>query len=79
MCEPPRHIATFYVAGFQHWNGATVIDQLKAGSPLQLAAEPNNPHDSEAVAPPFADVFRPSVEKSPDKKFAPHRPRTVRG
>ena len=50
MYEPSRHIATFNIAGFQHWDGAPVIDQLKLGSPLQLVAAPDNPHDSEAVA-----------------------------
>ena len=48
--EPSRHISTFYVAGFQFWDGASVIGQLKSGMKLELAAERGNPHDPEAIA-----------------------------
>ena len=50
MYEPSKHIATFYVAGFQYWDGASVINELRAGMQLELAPEPENPHDPEAVA-----------------------------
>lgn len=50
MYEPSRHIATYHIAGFQHWNGALVLNELKPGTELRLAPEPDNPHDSEAVA-----------------------------
>lgn len=48
--EPSRHITTFYVAGFQYWEGASVIGELKPGMKLELAAERGNPHDPEAIA-----------------------------
>lgn len=48
--EPSRHLLTFFIAGFQHWDGASVLGELKAGAQLSLVAEPDNPHDSQAVA-----------------------------
>lgn len=50
MYEPSRHLATFHLAGFQHWDGALVLDRLKPGIELGLAPEPDNPHDPDAVA-----------------------------
>lgn len=50
MYEPSRHITSFHIAGFQHWDGALVLDQLKAGMQLSLVAEPDNPYDPSAVA-----------------------------
>ena len=44
MYEPSRHLATFHLAGFQHWDGALVLDRLKPGIELGLA------HDPDAVA-----------------------------
>lgn len=31
MYEPSRNIMTFHIAGFQFWDGALVLNQLKAG------------------------------------------------
>lgn len=50
MYEPSRHLATYHIAGFQHWEGALVLSELKAGTELRLKAEPDNPYDPEAVA-----------------------------
>ena len=50
MYEPSRQIMSFYVAGFQFWDGALVLGELKAGATLELAPEPGNPHDPDAVA-----------------------------
>ncbi|MGQ5427120.1 HIRAN domain-containing protein [Thermophilibacter sp. ZX-H3] len=50
MYEPSRHVSTFYVAGFQYWDGASVIGELSSGMGLDLAPERDNPHDPEAVA-----------------------------
>ncbi len=50
MYEPSKHVATFYVAGFQYWDGALVIGELKAGMQLDLVPERDNPHDPEAIA-----------------------------
>lgn len=45
-----RLLVDFYVAGMRHWEGATVLDQLKAGKKLKLKYERNNPYDTNAVA-----------------------------
>lgn len=67
MYEPSKHIATYHIAGFQHWDGALVLDQLKPGTPLTLAIEPDNPYDPEAVALFFDSVklgYIPANESS---------------
>ena len=50
MYEPSRQIMSFNIAGFQYWDGALLIGALKPGVALELVAEPDNPHDPEAVA-----------------------------
>lgn len=50
MYEPSRLICAFNIAGFQYWDGATVLNELRAGDCLQLVPEPDNPHDADAVA-----------------------------
>lgn len=48
--EPSRQITSFFIAGFQHWDGASVLSELAVGEGLLLEAEPANPYDPEAVA-----------------------------
>ena len=50
MYEPSRNLMNFYVAGFQHHEGALVLSQLKTGDELALEAQPDNPYDSQAIA-----------------------------
>ena len=50
MYVPSRNLMSFHVAGFQYWDGALVLDQLKPGQQLELVPEIENPHDPEAVA-----------------------------
>ena len=50
MFDPSRHMATYHIAGFQHWDGALALGKLKPGTELHLAPEPENPHDPDAVA-----------------------------
>ena len=50
MYEPSRDIMTFCIAGFSHWSGYEVFDELKIGTKLDLALEPDNPYDPKAVA-----------------------------
>lgn len=51
MCEPSRLILSFFIAGFQYYDGALVLSRLKSGeSGLALVPEPDNPHDPDAVA-----------------------------
>ena len=56
MYEPSRHITSFNVAGFQHWDGALVLSELKPGMQLTLVPEPDNPYDPNAVAILFQGV-----------------------
>jgi len=48
--EPSRRIIDSNVAGFSHWDGFLVFEQLKPGSKLKLVAEFDNPYDPDAVA-----------------------------
>lgn len=45
-----RNLMSFYIAGFQYWDGAMALDALRAGVELELVPEPDNPHDEHAVA-----------------------------
>ena len=56
MYEPSRHLATYYIAGYQHWDGALVLNEHKPGATLRIAPEPENPHDPAAVAIYHEDV-----------------------
>ncbi len=49
MYEPSRHVKSFFVAGFQHYDGALVLDKLKPGKKLKMTHCPDNPHDPNAV------------------------------
>jgi hypothetical protein len=40
----------FYVAGFQYYKGASLINQIKPGEQLKLSADPRNSYDRFAVA-----------------------------
>ena len=64
MFEPSRHVSTFFVAGFQHHDGALVFDKLKVGTQLELAAERDNPYDSNAMALSLDGVMIGYVPKS---------------
>lgn len=50
MYEPCKHYKTFNVAGFQRYDGALVLDQMKPGAPLVMMPERDNPYDPEAIA-----------------------------
>lgn len=56
MYEPSRHIATYCIAGFQHWDGALALGKLKPGTELHLVPEPENPYDPEAMAIYFEEI-----------------------
>lgn len=45
-----RLFSSFYIAGFQRYEGATVFDQLKVGTALSLVPEFDNPYDPDAIA-----------------------------
>ena len=50
MYEPSRHVATFFIAGFQHWDGALLLPELRVGMRLEVVPEPDNPHDPNCLA-----------------------------
>lgn len=50
MYEPSRCLISFYIAGFQYWDGPLVINDMKVGDLLEISPEADNPHDPEAVA-----------------------------
>lgn len=50
MYEPTRKFDSFFIAGFQHHEGAFVLRKLKAGKKLDLVPEPDNPYDPCAIA-----------------------------
>lgn len=50
MYEPSKHYDTFFIAGFQHHDGALALGKLKPGKKLELVPEPDNPYDPDAVA-----------------------------
>ena len=50
MYAPSRQLSSFHVRGFQYWDGALVIGDLKTGSSLELRSEFDNPHDANAIA-----------------------------
>lgn len=50
MYEPSHHLATYFITGFQHWNRALALDQLKPGQRLRMEPESDNPYDPNAIA-----------------------------
>ena len=50
MYQPSRHLFTFFIAGFQHHDGALVTNQMKIGDRIDICPEPDNPYDPEAIA-----------------------------
>lgn len=50
MYEPSKIMQSFFIAGFQYHDGALALKKLKPGKKLELIAEPDNPHDPDAVA-----------------------------
>ena len=37
MYQPSRHLSTFFIAGFQHYDGALVINQMSIGDRTSFA------------------------------------------
>ncbi|GHV43118.1 restriction endonuclease [Bacteroidia bacterium] len=53
--EIDRNFLNCHIAGFQYYDGCQVIDELKVGTPLEIFAETDNPHDSFAVVVYFGE------------------------
>ena len=49
MYEPSKHVKTFHIAGFQHYDGALVLEKLKPGKKLKMVPDPTNPYDPYAI------------------------------
>lgn len=56
MYQPSRTVTTFYVAGMSYWDGVEALGSMTPGDHLRLVAEPDNPHDANAVALYFDDI-----------------------
>ncbi len=57
MYEPSKAFENFHISGFQYWDGARVLPNLKAGQKLKLKPEFDNPFDSNAIA-----IYRKDVK-----------------
>ena len=56
MFEKSRSLFDCHIAGFAYYDGLEVIDELVLGATVTLRAEPDNPHDPDAVAIYFGKV-----------------------
>ncbi len=56
MYEPSKTYETFTIAGFEYWDGASVLTSLRPGMQLKLVPEFDNPHDCKAIALFYHDV-----------------------
>ena len=50
MYTPSRNIVSCHLSGFAYHEGVQVFSDLKVGTTLELAAEPDNPYDNSAVS-----------------------------
>jgi succinate dehydrogenase flavin-adding protein (antitoxin of CptAB toxin-antitoxin module) len=50
-----KKFGAYRIAGFEHGDGAQVMEHLKIGAPLQIFAEVDNPFDPFAVVVYFGD------------------------
>ena len=49
MYAPSKNIASFHIAGFQHYDGFLAMRKLKPGKKLKMVGEPDNPYDPNAI------------------------------
>ena len=70
MYEPSKHVCTFHIAGFQHYDGALALDQLKVGTALDMAPERDNPHDPNAIELRFAGTKLGYIPRSENEILA---------
>lgn len=67
-----RQYLNCYIAGFSHWEGCLVLNDLKVGTKLELEHEINNPYDPQAVAIYYGDTklgYIPASENKDISKF----------
>ena len=70
MYTPSRQISTFHVAGFQYYDGAFVLDELKPGKKLEMVPEPDNPYDPNAIELRFKKTKLGYVPRSENGQLA---------
>ena len=70
MYEPSRLVNTFHIAGFQYYDRAFVLDKLKPGKKLKMAAEPENPYDPNAIELRYKKVKLGYVPRTENEKLA---------
>ena len=56
MYEKNRMLFNSNLAGFSHWEGALVADQLEVGTKLDMVCEFDNPYDADAIALYYKDT-----------------------
>lgn len=57
----------FFVAGFQHYEGPSIIENMAVGEQLQLSEQPDNKYDKFAVAILRKDVMIGYVPRTDNK------------
>ena len=70
MYEPSRLVSAFHIAGFQHYDGAFVLDKLKPGKRLKMVPEPDNPYDPNAIELRYKKVKLGFVPRSENEQLA---------
>jgi len=69
--EPePNDLGLYHIAGFQHYQGGEVAEQLKVGTELTLKAEPENEYDPNAVAIYFGDKKLGYIPKGKNEELS---------
>ena len=71
MYERSRNLLDCHIAGFTYYDGLDVIENLKLGAPVTLKAEPDNPHDPDAVAIYYEDAKLGYVPQAKNSVISP--------
>jgi hypothetical protein len=67
----PVEFCDFWVVGLEHHDGMKLWDQLDRGAVLQLAPDPDNPHDPNAVEVRLGGHMIGFVQKAVAKRLSP--------
>lgn len=71
VSEGPTYLLNkFYVAGFQYYEGPSVISEIQPGETLKLAVDPDNDYDKFAVAIYRNEVMLGHVPRSDNKHIS---------
>ncbi|MBO7300505.1 MAG: HIRAN domain-containing protein [Tidjanibacter sp.] len=64
------HYINCHIAGFSHWEGCLVMEDLKIGSTIDMERESNNPHDNNAIALYYGDTKLGYIPASHNEEIA---------